>query len=212
MGLRMITAYPQADRVQVGFGLTTPPSIFYYPYMPPPAWRPPPDTSHLDEDSKEGMLEAARLRNGHRRLMAIRWRNLRCRAMDRRFGRLPDDWHDWMRCPAPEGYQTMGCTCDSWTKKKGTKPRQVLALQHTGAGSKTPKTKGGHLPSSLRMIKSIDLQAGVLILSGHVNDLQTGSITDPKGDYLRYLRPKAQGLHYTKPTWLWKRRCCVPRV
>lgn len=180
------------------------------PAMTTPAWRPPPDTSHLDEGSREDILEAARLRNIHRSLMAIRWRNRKCRAWDLKLGRLPADWHDWMRCPAPEGYQTVGCTCDSWYRKKEPKISQTPTLQQTAPKKETQISNKAIPPLRPRLIKSIDLLGVVPILLGHANKLQAGDVEDPEGDYIRGIQPKIRGQFFTKPAWLWRKRCCVP--
>lgn len=75
------------------------------------AWREKPDTSAIEDP-----VEAARIRKDHRTAMAVRWRDPEARKEDKRRKRLPLDWHDWMNCPAPEGYQTAGCSCDSWAR------------------------------------------------------------------------------------------------
>lgn len=41
----------------------------------------------------------------------MRWRHSELRERDKKIGRLPEDWHDWMCCDA-DTYQGWYCTCD----------------------------------------------------------------------------------------------------
>ena len=79
--------------------------------MPLPAWRPMPKTE--EDASLPGYREGALIRARHRVLMAIRWRNKEARDEDKKLKRLPEDWHEWMGCPAvDQGYGSPPCTCD----------------------------------------------------------------------------------------------------
>lgn len=180
--------------------------------MPTPTWRPPPDTSDLDEDSEEGMLEAASRRNAHRNLMAIRWRDQQARAEDKQSGRLPENWHDWMRCPAPEGYQTRGCTCDSWYQTKKRKRYYSPTLHQTHEGRRQLIQSPASPSIDRLVIKTIDLRLGVPILFCHDHRMQMGRATVPANVQVGTIRPKGRAYHYCHPTWLGGKRCRVPGV
>jgi hypothetical protein len=89
--------------------------------MPLPDWRPMPTTDGLS------LKDAAIVRSRHRNLMSLRWRSRELRAEDRAQGRLPANWHDWMMCPADDGYGSRGCTCDQALNQH---PREVRKRVH----------------------------------------------------------------------------------
>jgi hypothetical protein len=70
-----------------------------------------------DDEASPEYAAGAHRRAEHRRLMAVRWRNIDARKDDRAKSRLPQDWHDWMGCPANDGYATRGCVCDLWAER-----------------------------------------------------------------------------------------------
>ena len=180
--------------------------------MPSPPWREPPDTSHLDEDDPAGMLEAARLRNAWRNVMAIRWRNPKCREQDKNLGRLPEKWHDWMHCPAPEGYGTNGCTCDIWLEKKKRK-RYIAPRLRAREEQHAPRCTSPAMPHLNRLvIKTIDLHLGVPILLEHAQDMQGDDEADTVVDQPRSPRAKSRSYCSICPTWLRGRRCFVPKM
>lgn len=77
--------------------------------MGTPSWQPLP---FFDPETNEPpLVERARARANHRAIMAMRWRNQEARAEDRKLGRLPYDWHEWMGCPHDQ-YGAKECTCD----------------------------------------------------------------------------------------------------
>lgn len=121
-----------------------------------PTWRDMPDTSSID--AKQAVIVRAR----HRRLMAIRWRYPQAREEDRRLGRLPTEWHDWMQCPGYEGYQGPLCTCDRWTG-----PREPVRFGQLAAGPATRRVvHNRHVYKARERRKSIDTspELGILVI------------------------------------------------
>lgn len=185
--------------------------------MTTPAWRPMPDTSQFDREDPVQVREAAVIRSQYRHLMAIRWRSPEARAEDQQLGRLPENWHDWMDCPAFEGYQSLGCTCDEWVRQKSPKRYRSDKLQ-IQKSQKRPIL----VPE---IVKTIDTAGVVPILMGHAQerandspnpelDLQATvvvSVADAEPLAQVVLPPhKSRSTRY--PAWLGGKRSHLPQV
>jgi hypothetical protein len=83
------------------------------PYL---EWAPMPDTARSLRDAALA-FRGAQIRARHRARMRLRWRVPELRAIDAAAKRLPEDWHEWMQCPAGE-YGLYDCVCDEDSRQE----------------------------------------------------------------------------------------------
>jgi hypothetical protein len=131
----------------------------------------------VDSIHAPGYREGAHERSRHRVLMAMRWRNKELWAEDKKKRRLPSDWHDWMLCPAADGYKSWGCTChqaiDNAPRSMVERERQLRAMldrelsipikeRLKAANAKAPRVAPvvAIEPAAVSWVKSIDTSVG----------------------------------------------------
>jgi len=180
--------------------------------MAAPSWRPPPATEGLS------ISAAARVRNRWRALLAVRWRYPEARAQDARLGRLPEDWHDWMHCPAlDQEYNRPDCTCDQWLHRRP--PRRF--------GVPRGKQIRQCLPWVV-IVKSIDRVFPFPTLAPHDVTMASPPTRSPgrtagRGAFRTARTVQSRPDHHRRqtrrgsvlscqPTWLGGARCPVPAV
>lgn len=148
--------------------------------MSPIPWQPMPETEHLEDTAPR---EAAQIRARYRNQMALRWRTRQARDEDRRAGRLPQDWHDWMGCPGYEGYNGPCCTCDTWGTAKQARAEQLARRAPSNRGqqrttpSATPERiailsgkSADFLPKYVLFYLAIDCVTVLPIVAPHAAD------------------------------------------
>lgn len=152
--------------------------------MGTPAWQPLP---YFDPEATEPPIsERATARAHHRAIMALRWRNLEARAEDRKLGRLPYGWHDWMGCPR-DTYNSPGCTCDTICKNE-QHPSEIrqrerdMRARLNAPTARAPETPG----MCVQWVQSIDTPTHQTTITPHARSLVDRSpanqLVPPQGD------------------------------
>jgi hypothetical protein len=175
-----------------------------------PAWRPMPEfaysVEYVHHAPSHEIDQAAALRAQHRRIMAVRWRCPSARTEDRLMGRLPEDWHDWMHCPAVDGYGSFGCTCDQWYSRVKQRGRVLVSHKlHT-----QQDLGSSYLVLSARLVETIDCAFRFPILSHHATPLGPLGCGSSLAHLPQVVGPitRSAGGRYT--AWVQRKRGQVP--
>lgn len=120
--------------------------------MGTPSWQPLP---YFDPEAAEpSFSDRAKARASHRAIMAMRWRNQEARAEDRKLGRLPYDWHDWMLCPQ-DTYGASGCACDAG-QGKGQHPVVLRQIERERRAKQSAMGARTAQNACVQWVQSID--------------------------------------------------------